>query len=80
MRTILGHLEHLVEAGEEIDIGYLLPPANRLAKIRAAFERSGSENLTPIKELLGQEYSYEEIRLVRLYLKQNPALSRYRTV
>ncbi len=80
MRTILGHLESLVEAGEEIDIGYLLPPANRLAKIRAAFESSGSEKLTPIKELLGQEYSYEDIRLVRLYLKQNPALLRYGTI
>ena len=75
--TIINHLEHLVEAGEEIDIGHLMPPTYRLAKIKAAFETSGSEKLASVQSLLGQEYSYREIALVRIYLKQNPALLRY---
>ena len=74
--TIIGHLERLIDAGEEVDIGYLLPAAARLAKIKAAFESSDSGRLAPIQELLGQEYSYEEIRLVRVYLRWNPDLPR----
>ena len=75
--TIINHLEKLVEAGEDIDIGYLMPPTYRLAKIKAAFESSGSERLAPVQSSLGQDYSYIEIRLVRACLKQNPGLLRY---
>ena len=70
-RTVIGHLERLVTAGEELDIDYLMPPAKRLAKIRAAFQKAGSlTQLTPVRELLGEEYSYDEIALVRIYLRQ----------
>ena len=80
VNTILGHVEHLVDVGEEIDVGYLLPPAHRLAKIQAAFESAGSDKLTPVKESLGPGYSYQEIRLVRICLKQYPDLLRFGTV
>ena len=68
--TVLGHLERLVTAGEDIDVDYLMPPPNRLARIDAAFERAGWSALRPVRELLGEEYSYEELRLVRLRLRQ----------
>ncbi len=70
--TILSHLERLAEVGEKLDIAYLLPPAERLEAIRAAFQRAGTFTLTPVREALGEDYSYEELRLVRLWLRQNP--------
>ena len=69
--TIMSHLAQLTTAGEELDIDYLMPPASRLSKIRAAFEKVGSlTSVTPVRDLLGEEYSYDELRLVRIYLQQ----------
>ena len=68
--TITGHLERLVMGGESIDIDYLLPPPKRMAKIRSAFLRAESAILAPVRELLGEEFSYEELRLARLGLQQ----------
>ena len=71
--TIINHLAQLVTAGEEIDIEYLMPVPERFEQIRAAFQHSGDLTLlAPVKELLGEEYSYEEIRLVRIHLRQQP--------
>ena len=39
--TIVGHLEGLVEAGEELDLEHLMPPAERFGTIKAAFQDSG---------------------------------------
>jgi ATP-dependent DNA helicase RecQ len=69
--TVIGHLERLVAAGEKLDLDYLLPSRPRFAKIKAAFQHSDSEYLAPVRESLGEEFSYEELRLVRLYLRQN---------
>ncbi len=68
--TIEGHLERLIRGGEQIDLRPLMPPTERFERIRKAFEQSGGTLLSPVKEILGDEYSYEEIRLVRLYLSQ----------
>ena len=68
--TIINHLEVLATAGEQLDIGYLMPPDERVAKIEAAFQDSGILPLAPIRESLGEEYSYEELRLVRIRLQQ----------
>ena len=69
-KTVLGHLERLVEAGEELDVAYLMPSDASVAKIQAAFRDSEDERLTPVRERLGEEFSYDEIRLVRLGLRQ----------
>ncbi|MFZ5453613.1 MAG: DNA helicase RecQ [Thermodesulfobacteriota bacterium] len=66
--TINAHLEKLVAAGEEMDLAYLRPPPERFAKIKDAFQRSGGMNLSPVKEILGEDFSYEEIRLARLFI------------
>lgn len=68
--TIINHLERLVMAGEELDIGYLLPPPERCNKIQDAFRQSGEQFLAPVHDLLGDGFSYEEIRLVRLRMHQ----------
>jgi len=68
--TITNHLERLVMAGEPIDIDHLLPPPKRVAKIRSAFLQAESALLAPVRELLGEEFSYQELRLARLGLQQ----------
>jgi ATP-dependent DNA helicase RecQ len=68
--TIIGHLERLVMAGEEISLDYLMPPPERLAKIEAAFQKNGELYLAPVRDLLGEEFSYQELNLVRIYLRQ----------
>jgi ATP-dependent DNA helicase RecQ len=69
--TIISHLERLAMAGEELDIQHLLPPPERVAKIKAAFQQFEEHYLTPVRELLGEDYSYDELRLVRLWLRQS---------
>lgn len=66
--TIAGHLEKIIASGEKLDIGYLKPPAERFGKIKKAFKKSGGLNLAPVREILGGEYSYEELRFARIFL------------
>ena len=68
--TIGGHLERLIREGAQIDLRPLMPPTERFENIRKAFEQSGGTLLSPVKEILGDDYSYDEIRLVWMYLSQ----------
>jgi hypothetical protein len=48
-------------------------PKNKFQTIYNAFKKVGASDggkykLAPIKELLGSKYSYEELRLVKLFL------------
>ena len=65
-KTILGHLERLVELGMPIQLSHLLPPPQRRAAIETVFEIMGDNPLRPVWEELGGQYSYDEIRLVRM--------------
>ena len=47
-----------------MDLRPLMPPPERFENIRAAFEETGGSFLSPVKEILGDDYSYDEIRLV----------------
>ena len=67
--TIMSHLERIVAAGEPVPLAPLLPPPERIAQITAAINAAGDERLAPVKELLGDDYTYDEIRLVRLSLR-----------
>ena len=55
--------------GESIDVKALIPPGH-FETIADALQQLGSELLKPVKEFLGDEYFYEEIRLVRALLRQ----------
>ena len=68
--TIIGHLEKLIAAGEDLDIDHAMPPPERLAKIKAAFQHSDTLSLFSVRESLGEGFSYEELRLVRMQLQQ----------
>ena len=69
--TVVGHLEKLVQAKQAVDLERLMPPAERLRRIGSAFEEAGTMNLTPVRQALGEEFTYAELRLVRLWLRQN---------
>ena len=68
--TIIKHLETLVQDGEQLDIDYLMPAEDRIAAIRDAFEQTGGHYLAPVRKRLGEDYSYDEINLVRIRLAQ----------
>ncbi len=66
--TIIQHLEKLTEQG--LDILYLAPVPERLEKIKQAFAQCGDFPLTPAKDCLGDDFSWDELRLVRLILRR----------
>jgi ATP-dependent DNA helicase RecQ len=63
--TIEGHLASFIASGE-IDI-YELIPESRVIKILEVVKQVGGYAALPIKEELGEEYSYGEIRTVMTY-------------
>ncbi|MDZ4878933.1 MAG: ATP-dependent DNA helicase RecQ [Chroococcidiopsis cubana SAG 39.79] len=62
--TIIRHLSDLVEKNQDVDLDRLVN-RDRQIKICQALEKLGDISLTPIREYLGEDYSYDEIRLVR---------------
>jgi len=66
--TVVGHIEDIIDAGDKIDLDYLKIPGDRYAAMKAAFEQCGAERLKPAFEYLGEEYSYEELKLVRVLM------------
>ena len=69
--TIIGHLERMAAQGESLELDHLLPAAARLEKMKAAFDVCGSDFLAPVREFLGRDYTYDELRLARIYLSQD---------
>jgi len=67
--TIMDHLVELAEAGEAIDIDRLVQPGH-YEVIVDALQRVGDDLLRPVKDYLGDGYSFEEIRLVRAVTRQ----------
>ena len=68
--TIMGHIDRLVQAGEAIDLRRYLPPPERTKEIQDALLESHSNSLVPVKEALGEDYNYGELRLVRAFMSQ----------
>ncbi|WP_051305536.1 helix-turn-helix domain-containing protein [Desulfogranum mediterraneum] len=66
--TIEGHLAFFVEQGR-LDVGRLVG-AERLEAIQAALEAVGEQGFGRVREQLGGDYSYGEIKLVQAHLKQ----------
>jgi ATP-dependent DNA helicase RecQ len=70
--TIIRHLSDLVEKNQAVDLDRLVE-RERQVKIYQALEKLGDVSLTPIREYLGEDYSYDEIRLVRgRWRQENP--------
>jgi len=68
--TISGHLVELMEMGWEVDIN-LLVESERQQAIVNAIEVIGDERLRAIYEFLQEVYTFEEIKLVRAWWRQN---------
>lgn len=67
--TIMSHIEKLLtQEYADVDIAYLRPPAKVYDPIATAFNDLGTEYLKPVYEACDGKYSYEELRLVRLFL------------
>ncbi len=62
--TIFDHLLKLMECGYEVKIDRIVAP-EKVTIIEQAIATVGAERLTPIKVHLGDDYSYEEIKIVR---------------
>ncbi|MBD2665132.1 ATP-dependent DNA helicase RecQ [Richelia sinica FACHB-800] len=62
--TIIRHLSDLIEKNQPVDLNQLIP-LEKQKKIWQVLEVLGDISLTPIKEYLGDSYSFDEIRLVR---------------
>lgn len=62
--TISSHIEKLMLSGENIDIDKFVSK-ERQETILNCMQNLRTQSLTPVKESLGDGYSYDEIRLVR---------------
>ncbi|MDP3964182.1 MAG: RecQ family ATP-dependent DNA helicase [bacterium] len=67
--TILNHIEILSQTEADIHLNHLRPPTERFNTIQKAFKKTGSWQLAPVLEILGEGFSYEELRLVRIFLR-----------
>ena len=71
--TIVGHMERLTHSDQDIDLLSLLTP-ERFEEIKRAFKKTGGTLFAPVKEVLGDEYTYEEIRIVWMILRRHGEL------
>ena len=62
--TIASHLEKLILDGEDVSVDSFVDPEKQ-QRIMQTLRELGMQTLSPVKEKLGDKYSYEEIRLVR---------------
>ena len=67
--TIEGHLAHFIKTGE-LDIGQFVTP-EKLAEISECFLELETTNLGPVKQVLGDDFSYAELRFVLSHLQKN---------
>lgn len=65
--TISQHLQTAYLNGEEMDVDSFVSPEKQ-QKIASAFNQFGTERLSPVKEFLGEDYSYDDLRWVRAKL------------
>ena len=68
--TVIGHMERLASQGELLKLDHLLPEPARMRQIKEAFDICGDQFLKPAWEYLGSEFSYDELRLTRIFLQQ----------
>ena len=72
--TIRSHLERLVQEGGQVDLDHLMPPDDRRINIELAFRELGDARLTPVRDMLGEDYTWDELAVVRLALRQEQAV------
>ncbi|TSC55434.1 MAG: ATP-dependent DNA helicase RecQ [Parcubacteria group bacterium Gr01-1014_18] len=68
--TIASHVEKLMETDPNLDIDYLKPETERFDEILSAFREDEKWALSPARERLGGELSYDELRIFRLFIRR----------
>ncbi|PJA45770.1 DNA helicase RecQ [Candidatus Uhrbacteria bacterium CG_4_9_14_3_um_filter_50_9] len=66
--TILQHIEKLLYTDEAPDLEHIRPIGKDAEKIEAAFKTLKHPSLTAIFKHFNERYSYDELRLVRMFL------------
>lgn len=70
--SILRHVQAYLEADGKLDPQLLLDASlldeEQIAVVTQCFARLGTAYLSPVRQALGEEYSYQELRLIQLYL------------
>jgi GTPase SAR1 family protein len=75
--TVLEHIEKIIKEDSNLNINHLKTevPTGKFKKAYMTFRDMYGENrellLSPIKNKLGDGYSYEELRIVRLFVKKS---------
>jgi ATP-dependent DNA helicase RecQ len=64
--TVYDHLSKMIDLGNDLDIRKLVSE-DRHTAIKGAMDKVGHEKLKPIKDILPEEYKYEDIRIVVAY-------------
>jgi uncharacterized protein YpbB len=67
LTTIEGHIAQFIKTGD-VDIKKMVSE-EKVNAIQAAFGELQTTSLTPVKEKLGADYSYGEIRMVFNYME-----------
>lgn len=68
--TIISHLEKLKEVGEAKSFLHVKPKDSYLKPIFEAFKKGKDNKLSPAHKTLKGKYTYEELRLARLFIKE----------
>jgi ATP-dependent DNA helicase RecQ len=71
LSKVMDHLSQVIEEGEEVDISSIVETERQMT-IFNALKEVGGNMLRPVKDVLGDEYSFEEIRLVRAVMRRSP--------
>lgn len=66
--TIMNHIEKISVTDGYLDLMYLRPSQAKFEIIAKAFKQTSGNLLAPVHEILGEDYSYEELRLARIFL------------
>ncbi|MDB5157764.1 MAG: recQ [Mucilaginibacter sp.] len=67
--TVESHLSSFVESGE-LDVLEMVP-SDKIPAIQEAVESYGAERLAPLKEILGPDFTYGEIKAVLGWMNRN---------
>jgi RecQ family ATP-dependent DNA helicase len=72
--TVVQHLEQALERGKKLDASHLaIPSDERQARIEEAFRKTGNDMLAPVRNVLGDGFTYDEIRVARLVMRSASA-------
>ncbi len=67
--TIIQHIEESILAGMTMDIAHLKPDPAIFDEISAVFGKHGTNSLSPIFQHFEGKYTYDQLRLVRMFVR-----------